>query len=154
MSYEEADRARRSRIYNVRSNLTEKESSRVREVEHSLELALARQFGNRLDDLIISDLLSEIVLDADILAYATAGIEIGLPKDAAAWNQFARDQVERHRFAKLNLEFSDEKRRAELKAQFVDEMRPERRMELARSGQLDAHLKQDVDEALQREAGL
>lgn len=143
---------RMNHIEQLEAGLTSKQSEKLTAVRRNVEIALARQYGNRLASIISEKLIKDTILRPDVLGHLEGATVAELPRDAAGWDRFARDMVEADELAQRNLAFSDAELRQRLRGEALASINPKRRISLAREGKLDELLDTQVEQALDAQA--
>lgn len=144
--------SRMNHIEQLEAGLTSKQAEKLTAVRRNFEIALARQYGNRLASIISDKLIKDTILRPDVLAHLEGATVAELPRDAAGWDHFAREMVEADELAQRNLAFSDTELRERLRGEALASMSPQRRIALAREGKLDELLDTEVEHALDAQA--
>lgn len=125
-------------------------AGRVEEIEHGVELALARKYGEKLPSIMVSDLVDGVITRPEILGLL--GTVDDAPADAAGYAQLATALVADSPLAQRALAFADAEAKLAHQQAALEELPPSRKMAMARAGELDAYLAAEVQRRL--EAGL
>lgn len=135
-------------IQNIISGLTPQQTKRLDVIQTQVKVELARNFGDRLAPIMTDVLVQQSTTHPDVLA-ALEGIRESLPQTLAEWRAFVQNLVRNNDLAQRNIAFSDEAKRAEIRADELANLRPDQRVSLSRSGKLDAILDERVAERLE-----
>jgi len=136
-------------IEQLEAGLTSKQLEKLTAVRRSIEIALARQYGNRLAPIIIDKLVKDLILRPDVLAHLEGSTIRELPSAAYGWNTLARELVEADELAQRNLSYSDGALRERLQVEALASIQPQHRISLAREGKLDELIAARVARALE-----
>lgn len=148
---EEVDRV--ARAESARASMTPNEVERYRAFETQFRVELARQYGDRLSATITDHLLRVLPLDHRAIQ-AMVGTNIEVPETPEEWRTFVAEVVEGDPLARLNLEHSDAEAKARLREEVLSKLTPAQRISMVRAGTLEAHLEEQVREAMHRRAGV
>jgi len=135
-------------IQNIIAGLTPQQVKRLDAIHTQVKVELARNFGDRLAPIMTDVLVQESTTHPDVLA-ELEGIRKSLPQTPTEWRSLIQTLVRNNDLAQRNIAFSDEARRAEIRADELARLRPDQRLSLSRSGQLDALLDARVAELLE-----
>lgn len=135
-------------IQNIIAGLTPQQTKRLDVIQTQVKVELARNFGDRLAPIMTEVLVQESTTHPDVLA-ALEGIRDSLPNTPADWRVFVQGLVRNNDLAQRNIAFSDEATKTQIRADELAKLRPDQRMSLSRSGQLDALLDERVAERLE-----
>jgi hypothetical protein len=130
---------RRSRIAAQLDVMPPHQLKRLEAAQRSLELALARTFGHRLNEEVASRIVAGMVLDPACLCSVGGGVN-ELPTSPQGWDSYARELANAEPLAKLSINHSDSKLKETIRNEAERRMRPEDRIKMARAGTLDDHL--------------
>jgi len=133
---------------NIVAQLTPQQKKRLGVIHRRVRLELAKEYGDKLAPVIVESLLRSATVDSDVVA-AIEGLKGCLPSSDTAWRSFAKRLVEGDDLALRNLSFREAARKAEIRDVELAKISPARRMQLARTGELDALLQQIVSEQLE-----
>ena len=136
-----------SQIEHLTSGLTRVQKERLDKIKKNVRIALARQYGNDLNEMMTSVLVSEVICHPTVLM-AVEGISDAMPSSRDQWDSLAADVVSENEFAKLNIASNREARLSELRHAEAAKLSPQRRLNLARAGELDAYLDKRVRDLL------
>ena len=134
-------------IQNIIAGLTPQQVKRLDAIHTQVKVELARNFGDRLAPIMTDVLVQESTTHPDVLA-ELEGIRESLPQTSSEWSSFVQTLVRKNDLAQRNIAFSDEARRAKMRAEELAKLRPDQRVSLCRSGELDAFLDARVAELL------
>lgn len=138
-------------IGNIIASLTQAQLKRLEAIQSQVRVELARNYGDRLAPIMAEVLVQESTTHQDVLA-AIEGIRDCMPATPDDWRLFVQRLVQNNEMAQRNLAFSGETRREEIRAEEMAKLRPDQRVNLSRSGKLDATLDERV--SMRLEAGL
>lgn len=128
-----------SRIATQIDDMPSHQRYRLDAAMHSTEIALARVYGNRLNEHVSKRIVEGIVLDPAVLCTISGGVN-ELPTSQQGWDAFARDLASNEPLAKLSIDHSDAELKDEIRAEAMCNMRPDDKIKMARAGTLDGHL--------------
>lgn len=146
------DSHRRSRITTQHYVMPLHQKKRLEAAQRSLELGLARVYGNRLNAGVAQRIVEGMVLDPACLCSVGGGVN-ELPTTPAGWDTYAKQLANEEPLAQLSIEHSDAQLKAQLRAEVEQAMKPVDRIKMARSGTLDTHLADIVASKLEARAG-
>lgn len=147
--------ARQTRLANYLVSLPKTQLDRLAEERNNLRLGISRVYGDRLADIITDRVVENFALNPECLCSIGGGVrELPQKDNRAGWNALAKRLVDQEPLAKLSIDSSDANLRAQLEAEAVEGLRPERRLALARANELDTYIAQTVDAKLNERAGL
>lgn len=149
----EREKRRQSRIDAQIAVLPPHQAKRLSDAKHKLEIALARVYGNRLDERVSARIVEGVVLDPACLCTIGGGVN-ELPTTVVGWDQFARDQAGNEPLAKLSIDASDAGLKERIRQEARDALPGPKRLAMARAGTLDDHLDRVVTEKIQDRAGV
>ena len=144
---------RQSRITAQHDAMPPHQKIRLEAAQRSLELALARAYGYRLNAGVAQRIVEGMVLDAACLCSVGGGVN-ELPTTPTGWDTYARNLADNEPLAKLSIDHADEGLKDEIRAEALSNMRPDDKMKMARAGTLDDHLADIVASKLEARAGL
>jgi len=147
------DRDRTARIENLMSTMPPHHVKRLEEAQRQLSLGLARAYGTRLNEHVANRIVEGLILDPECLCSISGGVN-ELPTSRAGWTDYSRKAAAGEPLAKLSIDASDATLKEELRATELQSMRPDRRIQMARSGELDAHLNAMVKSKIEARAGV
>lgn len=130
---------RLSRIATQLDGMPSHQRSRLDAAMHATEVALARVYGNRLNEHVSKRIIEGIVLDPAVLCTISGGIN-ELPISQQGWDTFARELADSEPLAKLSVDHADAELKDEIRAEAMCNMRPDDKIKMARAGTLDDHL--------------
>jgi hypothetical protein len=137
--------------YKVRDNLTARERERLQECEISLEVALRQKFGNRLNEIMVRDIVGNISRDPDVFHYLVTGDTAQInPSDRASFLPIAEAKVKENDLARRNISFSDASLRTELESEFMQSIKPIDRIKYDRDNSLAGRMEVFVEAGLER----
>jgi hypothetical protein len=136
-------------VEQLEAALTLKQISKLEAVRRNVEVAIARQYGNRLSPIVSDMLLKDVILRPDVLAHLEGATVTEMPGDAVGWNRIACELVDADELAQRNLSFNDAELRQQLRNEALLSISPHRRLSLAREGKLAAILDTMIEEALE-----
>jgi hypothetical protein len=128
-----------SRIATQLDGMPTHQENRLDTAKHSTHVALARVYGNRLNEHVSKRIVEGIVLNPAVLCTITGGMN-ELPTSQQGWDSFARELVDSEPLAKLSIDHADAELKDEIRAEAMCNMRPEDKIKMARAGTLDDHL--------------
>ena len=137
----------------ARASMTPIERERYETFETKFRIELARHYGDRLSDIITEHLVRILPLDHRAIQ-AMVGTDLEVPRTAAEWRGFVSEVTERDQLAKLNLDHSDEEKKAEMRQKLMNKLSPAQRINMSREGTLEDWLSDEVADAMLRRAGL
>ena len=149
----DAEKDRQSRIDAQRAVTPPHQIKRLEEAQMNARVALARKFGHRLDARVSERIIDSMILMPEVLCTIGGGVN-ELPIDAAGWDVWAADVVSSEPLAKLSIDASDASLKEELRQKALSELRPERRLQMARAGTLDEHIEGVVREQIETRSGV
>lgn len=147
------EKRRQSRIDNLLFTMPLHQEKLYEAAQHQLELGLARAFGTRLNEHVAQRIIDGLILDPECLCSISGGVN-ELPTTPKGWTVYGREMTKDEPLAVLSIEASDATLKEEIRAAEIQSMRPERRIQMARSGELDAHLESVVKATLEARAGV
>lgn len=146
------EKRRQSRIDNLLSTMPLHQGKLFEQAQHQLALGLARAHP-RLSQLVVQHIVDGLILDPECLCSISGGVN-ELPTTSEGWTNYARRASATEPLAVLSIEASDATLKEEIRAAEIQAMRPERRIQMARSGELDAHLENVIKSTLEARAGV
>lgn len=144
---------RLSRIAAQHDAMPPHQMKRLEVAQRSLELGLARVYGNRLNAGVAQRIIDSMVLNPACLCSVGGGVN-ELPTTPAGWDGYARTLAKEEPLAQLSIDHSDAQLKSELRAEAEANMRPDDRIKMARAGTLDVHLADIVASRLEARAGV
>lgn len=139
--------------YKVRDNLTSNERKRLQECEVSLEVALRRKFGSRLNEIMVQNIVGKISRDPDVFHYVVTGDTTRIdPTNRASFLPLAESKVQGDELARRNIAFSDASLRKKLEGEFMQGLSLENRIRYDRDGSLVERMTTYVDDQLEQQA--
>ena len=146
------DDLRASRVHNLTNSYQPTALAKLRPLQRSLELALAKIAPN-LAPIVVERMLENLILHNEVMI-EMAGARSELPQSPEQWQSFAKDQILSEPLAVLCLESRDANKRAVLTQMYISSLKPADRMSQARAGKLDSAAAAYVASELNRAAGL
>ncbi len=144
---------RMARAEAARASMTPLERKRYQTFETKFRIELARNYGDRLSDIITEHLVRILPLDHRAIQ-AMVGADIEVPGTAAEWRAFVSELTERDQLAKLNLDHTDEEAKAKMRQRLMNKLTPAQRITMSRKGTLEDWLNDEVADEMHRRAGL
>ena len=139
--------------YKVRDNLTARERERLHECEVSLEVALRQKFGNRLNQIMVRDIVGNISRDSGVFHYVITGDTTQIdPFNRASFLPMAESKVQKNDLARHNIAFSDAALRTKLENQFMQSLKLDERLKFDRDGSLAERMGAYVEAELDQQA--
>jgi len=149
---EDENKARHSRIERALAVLKPEEKQRLEAAQVRLEVALAHEYADQLQESTVQNLVQGLVIEPEALTdIYGAAIGSELPNDSSGWRMYAKELVERSDDAKSDVAHANKAAIASHKQQALNELNPGQRMNWARNGTLDAYLTGKANEALQKD---
>lgn len=130
---------RESRILTQLEGLTHTQKKRLSAAKHATEVALARVYGDRLNEGVSKRIIAGLVLQPEVLATISGGIN-ELPTNQRGWDFFVRGLADAEPLAQMSIDSSDADLRKALSEEFLDSMHPKDKMHMARIDALDEHI--------------
>ena len=149
----DAERDRQSRIDEQLSVTPPNQMKRLEAVKREAELALARKYGYRLDARVSGRIVEGLVLMPEVICAIGGGVD-EMPTNAPEWDRWAEAAVSREPLARLSIDASDAALKEELRQKALADLRPEKRLQMARAGTLDGHIEIVVREQIEGRAGV
>ena len=149
-----SDDLRASRLYALSSTCPKHQMDRLRPLQHSLELGLARVAGSKLAPIVVARILESLILHPEVMVHMAGSALAELPKTPDGWDAFALEQIRSEPLAVLCLESRDANRREVLRQTYISGLKPTDRMTKARDGTLDTAAESYITAELQKSAGL
>ena len=116
-------------------------------------VALARKFGHRLDARVSERIIDGMILMPEVLCTIGGGVD-ELPNNAKGWDHWVANAVSQEPLAQLSIDASDAALKEQLRQKALSELRPERRLQMARAGTLDDHIEALVREQIEARSGV
>jgi len=136
----------------VRINLTANERERLKECENALEIALRAKFGNRLNEIMVRDIVNSISRDPEIFHFVVTGETTEVdPSNRASFLPFAEAKVQANSLARRNIAFSDEALRTKLADDFMQSLKPDAKIKFDRDGTLTKRIADYVENQLDQQ---
>ncbi|MFN3723492.1 MAG: hypothetical protein ACK4VZ_10630 [Paracoccaceae bacterium] len=140
-----------ARVERLTSGLTNTQAERLRTIQLKTQVAIAKEYGSRLNDSIVQKITDELILRPDVLCTVAGGLDES-PKNAAEWARFADEVTGAEPLAAMNLIYSDAAEKQRIRQKALDKMDPATKMNMARNGTIDSHLDRVVQTELDARA--
>jgi len=144
---------RQSRIDVQLATMPPHQLKRLEVAQRSLELGLARVYGNRLHAGIAARIVAGLVLNPECLNSIGGGLQ-ELPSNPGGWDRLARTLVTQEPLGQLSIDHNDSALRSNLRADALEAIKPQDRLAKARAGTLDTYLEDVISTQLEARAGL
>lgn len=128
-----------AQIERLSAGLTLDQGKRLDQIKSHVKVALARKYGNDLNEMMVDALINEAICHPIVLM-GVEGLPNAVPEDRNGWDALAADIVAENELAQRCIAFSREARVNELRQVELEKLPPQQRISLARSGKLDAYI--------------
>lgn len=134
-----------TRIENLERGLTVKQTEKLQAVRHQMELAIARQYGARLHQIMVDKLVREMIVRPEVLAHLEGVTVTELPTDLVGWTRLACDAVGDCELSQRSLAASDDALKTGLTNEVLRRIPRAEKMSMARAGTLDNYVAAELE---------